>query len=327
MNYLEIKRSILDKIKDYESIIIARHIKPDGDCMGSSLGLREILRASFPNKKVLSLGHMKADYLKFIGSEDENPEEEVYRNSLLIVVDTATFERIDNKNVSLCPEIIKIDHHIPIEDYGTINYIRADLPATCAIIVDFYQTFKNELVLNDEAAKALFVGMVTDTGRFRYSGVGPEIMRLAATLLEHNLNIESIYSNLYIREKKSLKLQGYVLKHFKTTENGIAYFNMSRRVRKKHNVSTEDASALINILDSIRNHLIWIFFIEADDKSYRVRIRSRFVPINGIAEKFRGGGHKQAAGALVKNKREMRTLLQEADKLLKEFKNENQGVF
>ena len=136
LEHLEIKKSILEKIKAYESIIIVRHVKPDGDCMGSTLGLRELLRASFPEKKVLSIGGSGADYLDFIGKEDEDVDEEVYRNSLLIAVDTATFDRIDNNHAGLAPEIIKIDHHIPVDNYGTLNYVREDLPATCAIILD-----------------------------------------------------------------------------------------------------------------------------------------------------------------------------------------------
>ena len=181
--------------------------------------------------------------------------------------------------------------------------------------------------MTQRAAKALFVGMVTDTGRFRYSGVDANFMRLVAILLEYDLNIEEIYANLYIREKEILKLQGYVLKNFKTTNNGVAYFNMSKRVCRKHRVSSSDASALVNMLDSIKEHLIWIFFIEHEDGTFRVRIRSRYVAINELAERYSGGGHKQASGALVRNKREMKKMLQEADLLLLEFKKGNPGVF
>lgn len=327
MEVSEVKKSILEKIKAYDSIIIVRHIKPDGDCMGSSLGLREILKASFPEKEVYSVGGFKDDYLQFIGSEDDDVAEEVYRNSLLIAVDTATLDRIDCNNVSLCPEIVKIDHHIPVDDYGTINYVREDLPAACAIIVDFYQSFADELVLNEAAARALFIGMVTDTGRFRYSNIDANFMRLVSITLEKNLNIEEIYSYLYLKDKNILKLQGRILNHFKTTENGVAYFKITRKLCRRHRVSVSEASALVNLLDSIKDHLIWIFFIQKEDGTYRVRIRSRYVAINGLAEKYEGGGHKQAAGALVRGKREMKSLLREADNLLLEYRNANPGVF
>lgn len=327
MEHLEIKKSILEKIKAYESIIIVRHVKPDGDCMGSTLGLRELLRASFPEKNVLSIGGSGADYLDFIGKEDEDVDEEVYRNSLLIAVDTATFDRIDNNHAGLAPEIIKIDHHIPVDNYGTLNYVREDLPATCAIILDFYKTFADELVLNAAAAKALFVGSVTDTGRFRYSNIDANFLNLVAIALERNIDIEEIYSHLYIKESNILKLQGHILRRFKSTENGVAYFRISRRLCRKYQVSVPDASALVNILDSIRDHLIWVFFIESEDGTCRVRLRSRYVAINGIAERYGGGGHKQAAGALVRNRKEMKALLREADVLLEEFKSNNPGVF
>ncbi|NLD25982.1 MAG: bifunctional oligoribonuclease/PAP phosphatase NrnA [Acholeplasmataceae bacterium] len=327
MEYLDLKKQILEKIKAYQSIIIVRHIKPDGDCMGSSLGLRAILQASFPEKKIYSVGRMKADYLGFIGAEDEQPSEDVYRSSLLLALDTATKDRIDDNLFHLCPESIKIDHHIPVEDYGSVNYVREDFPATSAIIADFYQTFANELVLNYQAARALFVGIVTDTGRFKYQGVDSQLMRLTAILLEHDLNIEEIYSNLYIKEKEALKLQGYVLNNFKTTQNGVAYLKMTRRIQKRYQVSVDEASALINSLDSIKDHLIWIFFIEHPDGKIRVRLRSRFVSINEVAEKYRGGGHKQAAGAAVNNRREIKALLAEADQLLEKFKKDNPEVF
>lgn len=327
MDNLQIKREILNKIKAYNSIIIVRHIKPDGDCMGSSLGLREILRASFPDKKVYSIGKMKSSYLEFIGSEDAEVSEDVYKESLVIIVDTATKDRIDNKYVDFAKETIKIDHHLPVEDYGDINYVRVDLPATSAIITDFYLSFKDELVLNPFAAKALFVGMVTDTGRFKYRGVTGNVMRYVGTLMDQEIDIEQIYAHLYIKSKEELKLQGYIFRKFKTTPNGVSYFYMSQRIQKKFGVSIEDASAMVNVLDGIKGNLIWIFFIENKEKVIRVRMRSRFVSINEIAQKYNGGGHRQAAGATVYSKKEIKALLKEADQLLGEFKNNNQEVF
>jgi phosphoesterase RecJ-like protein len=327
MENIEIKKQIIDKIKEYNSIIILRHTKPDGDCMGSSLGLRSILRETFPEKKIYSTGKMKADYLDFIGSEDEELNEDIYKESLIIVVDTATKDRVDYKYFTLGKEIIKIDHHIRVEDYGIINYVREDFPAACAIIVDFYLTFKDELKLNTEAAKCLFVGLVTDTGRFKYRGVSPDVLKIGAELLSKGLDIEDIYSHLYIKSKEELKLQGYILNQFKTTPNGVAYFFVSKRIQRKFKVSTEDASSLINVLDSIKDNLIWIFFIEHSDKTIRVRLRSRFIAINEIASKYSGGGHKQAAGATVYSKKELKHLLKETDELLANYKNANPEVF
>lgn len=326
-NFMKQKQTILDKIKEYDSIIILRHIKPDGDCLGASLGLRQILRDSFPEKKIYSIGNMKAEYLEFLGGEDKDVSDEVYKESLVIVVDTATKNRIDNDKLDLAKETIKIDHHLVEEDYADINYVRVDIPATAAIITDFYVSFKDELVLSPEAAKYLFVGIITDTGRFRYRGVGSELMLLASELLKTGIDIEAIYSNLYIKSKEELRLISYIYKNFKVTENGVVYFLMSKRVQNKFGVTNENASSLVNVLEGIKGSLIWIFFIQNKEKIWRVRLRSRFVGVNEIAKKYRGGGHLQASGATVYNKKEIKELLDDADRTLKEYKENNKGVF
>ena len=165
MDNLEIKKTILQKIKEFDSIIIVRHIRPDGDCIGSSLGLRNILRESFPDKKIYSIGKSGAEYLSFLGTEDDEVSVDTYKESLVIAVDTSVKDRIDNDNVSNAKYLIKIDHHLNVDPYGDIVYVRDDFPAACCIIADFYDTFKDELKMTREGASALFCGIATDTGR------------------------------------------------------------------------------------------------------------------------------------------------------------------
>lgn len=320
------KQQILELIKEYDDIIIVRHIRPDGDCMGSTLGLRDILRASFPEKRIYSIGSDKSTYLNFLDSEDQNDLSEVYPKALVIIVDTATKDRIDNDKWLLGKQTIKIDHHVRVEDYATINYVREDLPATAAIITDFYMTFKNELVLTKQAAQALYVGLVTDTGRFKYRGVNALVFKLAAELVDTGIDIEEIYAYLYIKNKEAYHLQGYILNHYKTTENGVAYIFITKRLQKKFKVEIEEASALVNTLDSIFGHLIWIFFVQGKEK-IRVRLRSRFVDINQLAALYGGGGHRQASGASLSKRRDIKKLICEADLLLKEYKMNHPEVF
>lgn len=326
MNYQEVKLQILAKIKEFDTIIIHRHIRPDGDCMGSSLGLREILKASFPDKNIYSVGSHDSEYLDFIGQED-TIDDEIYQNALVIVVDTATSDRIYDKRYKTGKFIIKMDHHIPVEDYGDINYVRVDLPATCALISDFYDTFKEVLVLNKLSAFPLYVGMTTDTGRFRYRGVNGDVMRYAGMMLDFGLNLEDIYSRLYLKSKEVYKLQGYVYNNFITTPSGVSYIFISQRVQKKYKVSSEEAANLVNSLDSIKGSLIWMIFVAQKDGSIRVRLRSRFINVDDLANQFNGGGHAQASGATVYNKKEMKVLLKLADDKLMKFKEENKDVF
>lgn len=324
---MEIKQQILEKIKQYQKIVITRHIRPDGDCIGSSMGLRSIIKSSFPEKEVYSVGDDLADYVSFFNKEDKN-DESLYDDALVIVVDTATFDRISNNSdwLKKAKEIIKIDHHIPIESYGVINYVRTDLPACSAIVADLLFSFE-ELSIDKFGAEALFTGIVTDTGRFRYRGVGSELLNITSKLLEYDIDIESIYMQLYTSEKQVLKLKGFVLNNFKTSPNGVSSIYFSRRTQKKYKVTTEEASSLIGSLSEIKGSLIWLNFIELPDGKIRVRLRSRFIAISEIANKYRGGGHAQACGATLHSKKEVKSLIGELDEALRKFKLDNPEVF
>lgn len=323
--YLEIKKQIIDEIEANDSIIIVRHIRPDGDCIGSSFGLREILIASYPNKKIYSVGDGIPEYLSFLGEED-SLNEDIYSNSLVIAVDTATKERVANKNLSNTKKVIKIDHHIPVDNYGDINYVREDFPACCQIIVDMIQTFPEKLMLSQRAAKCLYTGLVTDTGRFRYRSVNSKTMLSAAVLLDTHIDTENIYSNINVKSPESYKLQGYVYQNFKMTPNGVAYAFLTKKIIKKFNATVDDAANLVNCLDSIKGSLIWILFVEYDNE-IRVRIRSRYLPVVGIGEKYNGGGHANACGATLSKAKDIKLLLNDADELLKEFKDNNKELF
>lgn len=318
------KQFIFDKIKEASTIIIHRHVHPDGDALGSSYGLRDILRMSFPEKVVLSVGDDTVKYLSFMGSDDKVTEAD-YIDSLVIVVDTANSKRISGEFYNKGKEVIKIDHHLNVEDFGTVNYVREDMPSTASIITDFFNTFKKELKISQEGAMFLYLGTVTDTGRFRYSAVSGDTLRLAGSLLDYNFDTERMYANLNLKDSESMKLTGYVLNNFKTTKNGVSYIYISKRVQKKFKVTTEEATAQVNVMDSVKGSLIWILFVEFDG-IIRARLRSRFVGVNEIAREFDGGGHMQASGASAKNKKEMKNMIKLADKVLKKFKEENEDV-
>lgn len=322
---VDIKQLIIDEIEKYETIIIVRHDRPDGDCIGSSFGLRDILIASYPNKKIYSVGDGVPGYLSFLGEEDEISEE-MYEESLVIAVDTATSDRIANKYYSKAKFLIKIDHHIPVDDYGDINYVCQDYPACCQIIIDLVNSFKEKLILTKRAALCLYTGLVTDTGRFRYRSVNATTMRLAADILDRHIDTEYMYTHLNVKSAESYKLQGFVYQNFKLTDNKVAYCYITKKIMKKFGASVEDASNLVNCLDSIKDSLIWILFVEYDDE-IRVRIRSRYIPVVEIGEAFHGGGHANACGATVKSTKEMKQLLMMADKKLQEFKNNNKELF
>lgn len=317
--------NIFIKIKEFENIIIHRHIRPDGDCIGSQMGLKELLKASFPEKNIYTVGDKIPDYLSFLG-ENDVVEDSLYEDALVIVVDTSVADRISDERFKLGKYIIKIDHHDDSIDFGNINYVNPTVPATGSLIVEFFLANSSELVLNKLAATALYTAIISDTGRFQYRGVNGDVLRNAGVLIDAGINIEEIYSRLYLKEFELFRLQGYVYKNIKQTKNGVAYIHFTKKIMDKFGVSKEDAGALVNSLASIKGSLIWVAFIDHEDGTTRVRIRSRFVEINDIATEFRGGGHLMAAGATIHNQKEKRALLQLLDFRLAEYKNEYPGI-
>ena len=327
MKNYELMKSILEKIKSYQRIIIFRHYRPDGDAVGSTKGLQRILQLSFPEKEIYLQSSDYCDYMAFLGKEDEPIDDSLYESALGIVVDTGTADRASNKKFSLCREIIKIDHHIDIKPYGDISWVEEERSSSCEMIAKFYETFRDELVLDKEGATYIYTGMVTDSGRFRYRSVSGDTLRLAGMLLDFGIDTDRLYANLYLDEYNALKFKSYVYNNMKMTDNGVVYIYVDRRMQKRFGLTSEQASNVISSLDSIRGSLIWLAFIDGKkgDDTIRVRLRSRFVTVNTLAEKYSGGGHDCAAGATVHSKKEMKALIAEADARLAKYKSENEG--
>lgn len=321
----EIKKKILDKIKQYNRIIITRHFRPDGDAIGSTKGLAGILKLSFPQKEVYVLNEDSSQYLAFLGGEDAPIDDEKYADALVIVCDTATTDRISNKKYALGKELIKIDHHIDVKPYGDLSWVDEERSSLCEMIADFWLTFKVELKIDDEAATCIFTGMVTDSGRFKFSSVDGDTMRRAAALLDVGINTEWIYSNLNLDDFDVFKFEAYVYKKMKISKNGVAYIYVDKAMQKKFKLTNEQASNVVSYLDGIKGAIVWLAFIQNASGSIRVRLRSRFVTINALAEKYGGGGHDKASGATVHSKKEMKQMLSDADELVKNYKENNTG--
>ena len=318
---------ILNKIKEYDRIMLFRHKRIDGDCTGATKGLKEILKATYPHKEVYIIDNEQSDFLAFLGGDDAPVADELYADALGIVLDTATTDRIASDKYALCKELVKIDHHIEVDAYGVCSWVEEESSSCCEMIAKFYDTFRDELKITREAATYLYTGMVTDSGRFRYRGVSGDTMRYAGVLLDQGINTDWIFANLYLEEFDNLKFRAHLYDLMKITENGVAYLYISQEMQQQYGLSREEASATISALDSIKGCLCWLAFIENGDEeqSIRVRLRSRFMTINTLAEKYRGGGHACASGATVYNMDEVNALVSEADAMVKAYKENNEG--
>lgn len=310
-------KHILDKIKEFDKIVILGHIRPDGDCIGSQYGLMYLIKETFPNKLVYITGS-SSDYVSFIGKPtiiDDN----YFLNALCIVVDCPVKNRLSDDRINLAKYSIKIDHHFDNEKYCDYEYVDPTSASCTQIIGEFYMKYKDELKMNTLSATALYTGLITDTGNFKYSSVSTNTFVVAAELLKHNIDLTYINNCLSIESESALRLKGYCLSKFKITPNGFAYITLSKDEFEKFNVGLEVASSLVSSISNIENCPVWALIIETEN-GIRVRLRSRSIKINDIAEQFNGGGHIMAAGATLEYWSELDKLISMVDDKLEKNK-------
>lgn len=325
MRGLEAEKAVLEKIKQYDKIVISRHIRPDGDAIGSTKGLCTSLRLSFPQKDIRVINDDGSEYLAFLGPEDQPVCDDFYKDALALVLDTATLDRASNSKLNLAKEIVKIDHHIELEPYGTVSWVEDERSSVCEMIAEFLYSFKDELKCNTEIATYLFTGMVTDSGRFRFKETNSNTFRLAGWLLGFGIDTETLYAHLYLEDYNFYKFKACILENMNITPNGVAYTYVDKAMQEHFKLNREQASESVSFMDKIKGSLIWLAFIENPDATVRVRLRSRFVTVNELAEHYHGGGHACASGATVYSKEEMQSLIDEADALLASYKANNKG--
>jgi len=311
---------IYAQIKKYNKIIISVHKRPDGDCLGTAFGLKDIIKTTWPEKEVYVLGEY-VGYLDFLGKTDEI-EDVVFEGSLFISVDTAGKDRIFDQRFTKSEMMIKIDHHIAVEDFGDIDYVDITRPASTLIIMDLFREFQDVLKMTSVGARALYTGTLTDTGRFKYSGVDGETFRSVAILYDNGLDSREIFDYLDVRTDELTRFKGFFLQNFKKTKNGVAYIKILPKHIKKFKVTLEEASSLVNELGYFAECPIWILFAEYEGGVVRARMRSKGPAINELANKYQGGGHAMACGANLGTWKRTNLLIAEADELAKKYKEE-----
>lgn len=316
---------IFEEIEKSPSIMLFRHRRIDGDCVGATKGMKALIECTWPDKKVYIIDNEKSEYLSFMGADDEEVADEIYINSLGIVIDTGNADRISNRKYALCSPIIKIDHHIDREAYGDISWVEEHRSSACEMIAYFYSVFKDRLKINSEAATHIYTGMLTDSGRFQYDGVTGDTLRLAGLMLDQGIDMETLNAHLYMRDFDQLKFKAFIYENMCLTPGGVAYIHITKEIQEYFHLNFESASSAISSLSDIKGVLCWLAFIDAEGGEIRVRLRSRFAHINTIAEKYHGGGHACASGATVYSMEEMHVLIEDADKHIAEYKATHDG--
>jgi len=300
-------KEIYKQIKKYDNIVIARHIGVDPDALASQIALRDSIKKTFPNKNVLAIG-ASSNRFSYFPKLDKAIDLD---NAMLIVVDTPDKRRIDISNYDDFKYYIKIDHHPFIEEYANIEYI--DDKASSASELIYRLINETKLEMDNDIAKIIFMGIVSDTNRFLF-GTSSNTFKVAATLQEeYNLDLSELYSNIFMRPLSEVRLQGYIAENMKVTENGLGSVKITNDIMTKYGVDVGSAGNLVNNFNYIEEVIVWVTVSEdIKNNLIKLNIRSRGPIINHIAEKYNGGGHHFASGARV-------TCMAEADSLLEEL--------
>lgn len=313
----ELYRKIFKIIKDYDEIVLARHIGPDPDAIASQIALRDSIRLTFPQKKVYAIGAGVSKF-KYLGSLDK-PDLTELNDALLIVLDVPNFFRVDGIEDLEYQAILKIDHHPQEDIIGDVDWTDEGMSSTCEMIANLIMETK--LVMDQKIAENLYIGMVFDSDRFLLQNTSTETFKTVYNLLTTSkIDFVPLYDNLYERSIVEEKFRAYLINHIEISENHFGFIFVPADVLKKYNVEATIVSNQVNDFYFIKELLCWMFVVyDERNEIYKANIRSRGPIINEVASKYNGGGHKFASGCRSKEYKDMEKLAKDLDETCKKY--------
>ncbi len=307
-------QQILKAINDHPVIIIHRHTNPDGDALGSQIGLKHIIRANFPDKTVYTVGDEAGRYAFMDDSVMDSIPDEAYEGALAIILDTSARKLISDDRYDRAALTVRMDHHLFCEKIAEIEVVDCDCESCCGLVTDFCMTCG--LTLPAEAATALYTGMVTDSGRFRYDSVNARTFRAAAFLRQHPIDTNELYRNLYASDYEQMKLRAQFVLKIQFTEKNVAYIYTTKEEIARYPADLFGISrGMVSTMSDIKDVDIWVNFTETD-KGVLCELRSSRFNINPVAVKYGGGGHAKASGATVRDRAEAMAMLADLDQMM-----------
>lgn len=296
---------LLEKIKESKNIIISSHVSPDGDAIGSGLSLYLALKKDYKNKNVkFILQDEVPDNLKFLNGSDEilkyeNIKDKNLTCDMFITVDSANLDRI-GEVASLRGDsfLVNIDHHHMSNPlFGDINIVREC--SSASELIFFILRDVLDIKLNKDIAEAIYVGIVTDTGNFKYESTTKDTFYAASELINFDIDRNKITNNIY-RNKSlgALKTIGKALSEMKIDDDKkLVYFILEKEFIEKENIKKFETEEVVTTILDYKNCEISVFLKEIKDNKIKGSLRSKtYIDVNKIANLFNGGGHKRAAG-------------------------------
>ncbi len=306
-------KDILSAIKAHDTVIIHRHSKPDGDAIGSQVGLKHLIKENFPDKKVLCVGDNAGNYSFVKDSEMDEVSDCEYDSALAIVLDCGAAHLISDDRWQRAEATARFDHHLFMEKLCDFEAIDTSYESCCGLITQF--AVDCNLKINDMAANALYTGMVTDSGRFRYDSCTSKTFTLASRLMEQNIDTNELYRNLYADDFEGKKLRAYFTLKINFTENNVAYIYTDADEVARLGVDTFTISrGMVGTMADTKGVDIWVNFTETD-KGVLCELRSSRYNINPVAVKYGGGGHEKASGATVADRAVAMAMLEDLNEM------------
>ena len=306
----------LSEIQRFDRIIIHRHNRPDGDALGSQIGLKHIIKENFPEKEVYAVGDAAGNYAFMDDSVMDTVSDEMYAGALAIVLDTSARHLISDDRYRTAARTARIDHHLFVETICDTEVVGTNFESCCGMIAEFAR--ESGLRLTPLAAKSLYTGMVTDSGRFCYDATTAQTFRLAAFLMEQKFDLNEVYGKLYSDDFSRIQLRAKFILKIQFTEKNVAYIYTTREEVEALQADTFTISrGMVGTMSGIKGVDIWVNFTETPD-GIACELRSSKYNINPIAVKYGGGGHAKASGATVKTKEDAMAMLADLDAMMED---------
>lgn len=308
--------SLLKTIEKEKVITIWGHGIPDGDCYGSQIGLREILRANYPEKEVYAIGSGCPALFERLSPMDEIDEKTI-RESLAILVDVSCLRRVEDQRVVLAKRFAKIDHHNPNKKGEAFPYPDAYVDHSkiaCAEIIENF-AFENHLKITKKAAEALYLGILTDSGCFRFYGTSLNTCQTVCRLMKQGVEPISIRKIVYYEDDRTKEFHRYLESSVLRRKN-VSYVYLKPDDYLSRGMTYEEAGSMVNCIETVGNPDIYCLFTEKDDGSVRGELRSdKGFPMQPTAIRFQGGGHLFAAGTTTFSYKESMEVVEELTKV------------
>ncbi len=296
---MEIYKKIWNKIEESNNIVLISHVNPDGDALGSSLSMYNILKNMNKNVTIVNMTDL-APYLDFLPNYNKVKKQLPKNIDLMISFDCGSFDRL---GIEEKPSfLINIDHHISNTNYGDINLIE-EAASTSQVVFNILEY--NNIKIDKDSAVCIYTALVTDTGNFQYESVTSEVFRIAGELVKCGVEVDFISKMLYERDRLSrLRFLAKALDTLELNLEGkVGIVEVTSELMQKTGAVKDDTDGLVNMVRKLATVEVAVMLREEENGDIKISLRSKnYVDVSKVAVKYGGGGHIRASGATIKDK-------------------------